>query len=67
MIQGKRMNIWTAAARQLLFEKLTESGPYSTWASSSAPGRGRDQRYEEFLQAFAVMISATSDAANVTS
>ena len=63
MTQGKRTNIWTAAARQLLFEKLTEFGPYSTWASSSAPGRRRDQRYGEFFQTFVVVIGATSGAA----
>jgi hypothetical protein len=53
--------IWTAAARQLLFERLVaEFGPYSVWAGSGSPGRGLDKRYREFLEAFAIVTNANS-------
>jgi hypothetical protein len=43
MIQGKRMNIWTAAARQCLFEQLVAKfGPYSEWLSYAENESGNE-------------------------
>jgi hypothetical protein len=65
MMRGKSTTvIWTAAARQFLFERLVaEFGPYSEWTSSGMPGRGLDQKYIQFLDAFATVVGATSGKA----
>ena len=56
-----KKRIWTQAARQFLFERLTEQfGPASKWETSSKPGHGKDQAYNRFCGRFAKVVGANS-------
>ena len=53
--------IWTNAARELLFERLVRLfGPAKDWTSLSSPGRGFNDTFDEFCKAFARAIGAAS-------
>lgn len=53
--------IWSSNARQLLFSRLTKLfGAASEWEYTHAPGRGLDEQFEEFCEAFATVVGAKS-------
>lgn len=59
-----KKRIWTPAARQFLFEQLTEQfGPLSKWEASNKPGRGKDRAYDKFCEQFAKVVGANSGEA----
>jgi hypothetical protein len=56
--------IWTGDVRRVLYKRLArEFGPLDIWEKSNSPGRGLDQRFEEFCDAFAKAIGAKSGEA----
>lgn len=56
--------IWTNAAREHLFERLVKLfGPAKEWQTSASPGRGLDNAFDEFCEAFARATGAGSGKA----
>lgn len=52
---------WTDTAYKLLYEKLVKQfGAYETWEKTHSPGRGLDEKYKAFLEAFAIVVEAES-------
>jgi hypothetical protein len=53
---------WTDTSYRLLYEKLTEKfGPYQEWEKAHSPGRGLDEEYKAFLEAFAIVVGVDGD------
>jgi hypothetical protein len=56
-----RKQIWTPAARDLLFETLVAKfGPYSTRKKVDSPGNGKDAAFKKFCREFADVVGANS-------
>jgi len=56
--------IWTGNVRRTLYEKVVEQfGPFDQWERKHSPGRGLDQKYDEFCERFAGWLGATSGEA----
>lgn len=53
--------IWTGDARRLLYGRLVaQFGALDTWTGSSSPGRGLDQKFDQFCEDFARAVGANS-------
>jgi hypothetical protein len=56
--------IWTGDVRRLLYRRLVRRfGPSDKWKKTSSPGRGRDEDFDKFCEAFAEVVGAKSVAA----
>ena len=54
-------DIWTAAARRLLYSRVVALfGPYDEWKKKRSPGRGLDDDYDAFCEAFARVVGCKS-------
>lgn len=56
--------IWTGDVRRVLYRRLVQRfGPSEQWEKTSLPGRGLDNEFEKFCQAFATAVGADSASA----
>lgn len=56
--------VWTGDVRRVLYKRLVQQfGPSEKWKKTSSPGRGLDQEFERFCEAFAIVVGAESAAA----
>ena len=56
--------IWTGSVRRLLYRRLVQLfGNSGSWEKTGSPGRGFDESYDEFCEAFAKTVGAKSGAA----
>src|SRR5271170_382211 len=56
--------IWTGDVRRVLYKRLVkEFGPLDKWGNPNSPGRGLDQQFHEFCDAFAKAVGAKSGEA----
>jgi hypothetical protein len=54
-------HIWTGDVRRVLYKRLVEEfGAFEKWEKKNSPGRGLDQQFREFCDAFAKAIGAKS-------
>ena len=57
-------DIWTGDVRRLLYGRLVkEFGPFEKSEKANSPGRGLDQQFKEFCDAFAKAVGAQSGEA----
>jgi hypothetical protein len=53
--------IWTGEVRRVLYARLVRQfGPSIKWKKASSPGRGLDEEFEKFCEAFAHAMGAKS-------
>jgi hypothetical protein len=53
--------IWTGEVRRVLYSQLTRQfGEYAEWEKANSPGRGLDDDYDSFCEAFANSVGAES-------
>jgi hypothetical protein len=54
-------DIWTGDVRRVLYKRIVkEFGPLEKWEKAHSPGRGLDQQFGEFCDAFAKAVGAKS-------
>ena len=54
-------DIWSGDVRRVLYKRLVQLfGPLDQWEKTNSPGRGLDDGFDEFCEAFARAVGAKS-------